>query len=407
MSDALFFYTARNAEGTLVKGSIAAPDGTHALKSLRTRALYVTDLDDSRTARGTIAQMFDLRPVNRRALVGFFRSFATLLAAGVPLRRSLEVTIEAVSQRRLREALAALLADIESGLSLSAAMSRRPREFSRLFIAMIRAGELGGVLDEVLDRLASFLERDSALRARLGASLAYPGVVALTAAGLILFLLTSIVPMFQTMYDQMNVALPPITSLLIRLSGALRHPIAWMLTAAACAVVGGLYLRLKSTPAGAYALDGARMRLPIVGPLSRKTAVARFARMLGSLLRSGVGLVGSLNVVADVVGSPRYQKSVLLVCDALAEGEALATPLAASALYDPLFVQMVRVGEETGTLDSMLLRVADYYETDVEATLDALGSILEPIMIVVLGGAVGCIVAAVFIPLYTLIGNIK
>lgn len=407
MSAGLFYYTARNAEGALVRGSIEAADDANALASLRTRALFVTSLERAGTGRGSIVAMLQLGAVKRSALVAFFRSFATLLGAGVPMRRSLDVTLEQAADSRLAEAIRSIVNDIESGLALSAAMARHPREFPRLYVAMVRAGELGGVLDEVLERLATFLERDQALRKRVIASLAYPGVVACTACGLVLFLLTSIVPMFESMYEQMHVPLPLITSLLIHLGAALRNPGVWALSGAALLGIVFIYLRVNARDAGSAALDAARLRIPVLGVILRKATLARVARMLGSLLRSGVGLVPALDVVADVVGNALYQRNIVSVREALSEGDALATPLSQSGLYEPLFVQMIRVGEETGALDAMLLRIAEYYETDVETTLNALGSILEPVMIVLLGGVVGFIVAAVFIPLYTLIGNFR
>ncbi|MGZ3508895.1 MAG: type II secretion system F family protein [Vulcanimicrobiaceae bacterium] len=407
MTAGLFYYTARNAEGAMVKGSIEAADDANALASLRTRALYVTSLERAGTARGSLAAAFQFGVTKRSALVAFFRSFATLLGAGVPMRRSLDVTIEQATDPRLAEALRGIVYDIEAGLALSAAMARHPREFPALYVAMVRVGELGGVLDEVLERLASFLERDQALRKRLAAALAYPSVVACTACGLVLFLLVSIVPMFEEMYEQMHVALPPITSLLIHLGVALRNPVIWALVSAAVLGSAFLYLRIRASESGSRAFDGVRLRLPIVGGISRKAILARLARMLGSLLHSGVGLVQALDVVADVVGNALYERSLLAVREALREGDTLAAPFAQSGLYEPLFVQMVRVGEETGALDAMFLCIAEYYETDVEAALNALGSILEPVMIVILGGVVGFIVAAVFIPLYSLIGNIR
>jgi type IV pilus assembly protein PilC len=407
LSGPLFYYTARSSEGALVRGSIEAPNDVNALASLRTRALFVTSLERADSTRGTVAAFLHVVPVKRSALVAFFRSFATLLAAGVPMRRSLEVTIEQAADERLAEALRAVVNDIESGLALSAALARHPREFARTYVAMIRAGEVGGVLDDVLERLASFLERDRSLRKRVSASLAYPAVVTVTACGLVLFLLTSIVPTFQSLYDQMHVGLPPITSFMIRLAAIVRNPIVWVLFVSGVLVAWTLYGRARTTLEGAYAVDNARLHLPVIGSIVRKAIVARLARVLGTLLRAGVGLLQALDVVADVVGNAIYERDLIAVREALAQGDALATPLARTGLYEPLFVQMVRVGEETGTLDTMLLRVADYYETDVETALSALSSVIEPITIVVLGGIVGCIVAAVFIPLYTLIGNIK
>lgn len=403
----LYYYTARDLSGAFVRGSIEAGTASAALSSLRTRALFVTSLENGNSTRGTIAAALQIGGVSQKSLVTFFRSFSTLVRAGVPLRRSLEVTIEECGDSRLREALRSVVCDIENGLALSDAMARHPKEFPRLFVAMIRAGELGGVLDDVLERIASVVERDRATRKRVSAALTYPAIVASAAVGLIVFLITTIVPMFRSMYDQMHVPLPAITAGLITVGTALRSPGVWLTLG-----IGGLSLalaaiRLRGTERGTMALESLMLALPVAGTIAKKSTIARLARMLGTLLRSGVGLVAALDVVTDVVGSARYRQSIAELRRALREGSSVTEPLAVSGLYEPMFVQMLRVGEETGALDAMLLRIADYYDLDIETMLTALGSMLEPAMILLLGGAVGFIVAAIFIPLYTLIGNMK
>lgn len=403
----LYYYTARNASGALVRGSIEAGTESAALASLRTRALFVTSFESAASARGGLAAAFQIGPVSQTSLVAFFRSFATLVRAGVSVRRSLDVTIEQCTDARLGEALRAVVGDIESGLALSHAMARHPKEFSKLYVTMIKAGELGGVLDEVLERLASVLERDRAVRKRVMSALAYPAIVACAAIGLVVFLVVSVVPMFRAMYDQMRVPVPWLTSMLIGIGTSLRAPATWLGATLVLLIGVFLLVRVRATEAGAVATEALVMRLPIVGTITRKATVGRLARMLGTLLRSGVGLVPALEVVTDVVASAPYRRSLELLGRALGEGSSVSEPLLASALYEPLFIQMIRVGEETGALDAMLLRVADYYDVDVETALTALGSTLEPVMILLLGGAVGFIVAAIFIPLYTLIGSIK
>ena len=403
----VFYYTARNAEGSFVRGAIEAATQGNALASLRTRALFVTSLVAAGTPRGILASSIQIGPVRHSALVSFFRSFATLISAGVPMRRSLQVTIEQCTDERLREALAAILSDIEGGSSLSEAIARRPKEFSKLFVAMIRAGEVGGVLDDVLERLATFMERDRATRKRLSSALTYPGIVALTAVILIVFLLSSIVPMFASLFDQMHVQLPATTAFLLALGNNFRNLPFWMIVLACISASALCIAQILRTRRGKLFWDSQKLRIPLFGGLMRKSALARLARMLGSLLKSGVGLVLALEVVADVVGNAAYEVSINAVRQALREGDPLAEPLAASGLYEPLVIQMVRVGEETGSLDAMLLRIAEYYELDVETALSTLGATLEPVLIAGLGGVVGFIVFSIFIPLYTLIGSIK
>lgn len=403
----LYYYTARDMDGAFIRGSIEAGTASAALASLRTRALYVTSLESSASARGAVAATFQLGGPSSKSLVTFFRSLSTLIHAGVSIRRSLDVTIDQCADARLREALRCVVCDIENGLSLSQAMTRRPKEFPRLYVAMIKAGELGGVLDEVLERIANVLERDRATRKRVSAALTYPAIVACAAVSLILFLLTTIVPMFRSMYDQLHVPLPGITSALITLGSALRSPVTW----AAFGVLGVVLLvtivRIRGSERGAMALESIMLSLPVAGVIVKKATLARLSRMLGTLLKSGVGLVAALDVVGDVVTSARYRRSISDLRQALREGSLVSEPLARTGLYEPMFIQMLRVGEETGALDAMLLRIAGYYDLDVETMLSALGAMVEPVMILFLGGAVGFIVAAIFIPLYTLIGNIK
>jgi type IV pilus assembly protein PilC len=222
-----------------------------------------------------------------------------------------------------------------------------------------------------------------------------------------LFLLTSIVPMFRSMYEQLHVPLPPITSALIALGTSLHSHELWGCTTLTAIALAYVSLRLRGTERGALILESVLLALPVAGAIARKSTIARLARMLGTLLRSGVGLVAALDVVTDVVTSTRYRQSIAELRQSLREGSLVSEPLARTGLYEPVFLQMLRVGEETGALDAMLLRIADYYDLDVETMLGALGSTLEPAMILLLGGAVGFIVAAIFIPLYTLIGNIK
>lgn len=403
----LYYYTARNLNGASVRGSIEARTESAALASLRTRALFVTSLESATSTRGALVAALQIGPVSQASLVTFFRSFATLVRAGVPMRRSLNVTIEQCGDARLREALRAVVNDIENGLALSEAMARHPKEFSQLYVTMIKAGELGGVLDEVLERLASVLERDRAARKRLLSALAYPAMVACAAVGLMVFLVTSVVPMFRSMYEQMHVPVPWITMMLIAVGTSLQAPTTWAFVLVSLLIVAAIVVRIRGTQAGEVAIEALVMRTPILGGITRKATTGRLARMLGTLLRSGVGLVAALEVVTDVVSSASYRHSLGTLRRELAEGSSVSEHLAASALYDPLFIQLVRVGEETGALDAMLLRIAEYYDLDVETALSALGSTLEPVMILLLGGAVGFIVAAIFIPLYTLIGSIR
>ncbi|MEO7040560.1 MAG: type II secretion system F family protein [Candidatus Elarobacter sp.] len=383
----------------------ASPDVV--LDRLRTRALYVTAIDRETALAGTILRSLRIGGPPRRALLAFFRSFSTLIRAGIPLRQALEVTIECASDGTLRESLRAVLADVEHGASLAAAMQRRPRTFSPLSIAMIGAGEAGGILEDVLERLATLLERDADLRKKIRSALAYPAVVLISALGLVLFLLARIVPMFAQMFDAFHVEAPPTTRLLLAIGAALQQPSCWSAVAIAVVFAVTATATIARTRRGALLFDRIRLEVPLLGSLIRRSVTARIARMLATLLRTGIELVTAIDVVRPVAGGPSYAALLERVDAALREGDPFVAPLEASRLIDPLAVALIRVGEETGRVDDMLLKVADYFEADVEAAVATLGAVLEPALIGALGIAVGFIVFSVFVPLYQLIGSVS
>jgi type IV pilus assembly protein PilC len=307
----------------------------------------------------------------------------------------------------LRESLRSVLADVEHGASLGDAMARRPRAFAPLYVAMVRAGEAGGILDDVLERLATFLERDADLRKKVRSALAYPVVVVIAASGLSAFLVARIVPMFGQMFEAFHAELPPSTRALLALGVALQQPLLWIAAPLIVVTVAGALAATARTPRGALALDRARLRLPVIGSLLHKTITARIARMLATLLRSGIELVTAIAVVRPVAGSAAYGAALARVDVALRAGEPLTAPLEASKLFDPLAIALLRVGEETGLVDEMLLKVAAYFESDVEAAIATLGAVIEPALIAGLGCVVGFIVFSVFIPLYALIQEVS
>lgn len=407
MSAGVYRYTARSVDGERVRGSMEAPSVEAVLARLRTRALYVTAVDRETALARTLGRPLHLGAPSRRALLAFFRSFSTLIRAGVPMRRALDITIERSTDAVLRESLRSVLSEIEQGAALSDALERRPRAFAPLYVAMVRAGEAGGILDDVLERLAAFLERDADLRKKVRSTLAYPAVVVGAALVLVLFLIARIVPMFAQMFDAFHIDLPASTRLLLAMGAALQEPASWIGgVVAVVALVAGT-VTASRTAHGALVLDGVRLRLPVLGPLLRKAITARIARMLATLLRSGIELVTAIEAVRPVAGSARYAAALGRVTAALRAGDPLAATLETSGSFDPLLIALVRVGEETGLVDEMLLKIAAYFETDVEAAIATLGAVLEPALIGVLGVIVGFIVFSVFIPLYSLIGSVS
>jgi len=403
----LFYYAARDDKGNFVRGSLESPDASGALAALRTRALFISALDEAGTLRGIPWQLLSSRPVSGQALAGFFRGFATLLRAGVPLARALPVCVEGCQDKRLSEALRAVEAYVAAGIPLSEAMVRRPREFSRLIAGTVRAGEHASALDDVLDKLALTLERDAAMRKKLANALVYPGVVAFVTMSVMVLLLTTTVPTFASMYAQLRVPEPAVLRALVLLGRLLHAPGFVAGTVASAFVVIAGVARLSRSTRGSQATEAIRLGLTIVGAIIHKAALARIARLLGMLLDCGVSLHVAVPMVAAATEYPRFHASLTSLERSLAEGSSIALPLEAAGLYPALFLQLVRVGEETGRVGEMLGRLATYYEGDVENAMERLGTLLEPLMIVILGGAVGLIAAAIFIPLYSLIGSIK
>jgi len=404
----VFYYTGWETGGKRVGGSIEAGSRDAAVRHLRSRAVFVTAVEPATTVRGAWASVSAAMRRSPAARAAFFRSFAVLIGAGIPVRRALDTLIRQSGAGPFSEALHSIAADVENGTALSKAMGRHPHDFSHVAVAMVEAGEIGGSLDETLRVLADMEERDRSLRKRIGAALAYPGVVTLAAGGLVLFLLANTMPAFATMFAQMHVPLPLTTRVLIRAGAELHAPAPWAALGAAAVIIFFAMRRFKSSDSfWAASVDRIRLRLPIAGPMIAKATVARFARTLGSLLHAGVDVVGALEASAAVVEGFVYRSGLRAINEALGRGETLVSPFEASGLFDATFLQLLRAGEESGTVDAMLLRLALYYELDVETALSALTTILEPLLICALGAAIGTIVASIIIPLYSMIGNIQ
>ncbi len=405
MSGITYAYHARNVEGTAISGAMVADSTEAVVARLRSRALFVTWVGESTSLRARVARPAGFGGAGREPLAAFFRALATLLAAAMPIQRALAISIERCGDGRLIEALRAVAAEIEAGNSLAAAMRTRPRDFNELHIALIEAGEAAGILAAVLDRLSTILERDRALRKKISTALAYPAIVLAAALGLVFFLVTAIVPTLSGLFSQLGVDPPASTRFLFAAGKLFAEPVIQIATAA-CVVTAAVAALYSTRLLPQATLERFFLRLPIAGSLRRGAIVARFTRTLGSLLASGVDILRAFEVAAPVSGSALYAQALLEVRTAVRDGESVANRMQRSDLFDPFVVGLVRVGEETGTLDAMLLKIAEYYEVDVDAGAATLGATLEPLLIVVIGAIVGAITASIFIPLYSVIGQI-
>ena len=405
----VFVYEARDASGQRVKDTIEAANRKAATQRLQEQRLTIISLDEKAggASGGDVRSFLDrFKKVNEQALTVFSRQFATMINAGLAMVRCLDILSEQTEDKKLQATLDQVRKDVEGGQTLSSALARHPSVFSTLYISMVKAGEMGGVLDEVLERLAGFMEKDFSLKKKVKSALTYPVVILVMAMGIVFFLVTYILPTFVELFKGMNLKLPLPTKILIAITEGARNPLI-VGPALILLVVGLVGLgKYVNTPVGRKQFDLLKLNIPVFGLLTKKVAISRFCRTLGTLLSSGVPIMQALEIVGKASGNEIIAMTVTKVRESIREGESIASPLGASGLFPPMVTQMVAVGEETDNLDAMLGKIADFYDTEVEYLLASLTSMLEPIMIVGMGGIVGFIVISVFLPLYQLIGNL-
>ncbi|MDE2482421.1 MAG: type II secretion system F family protein [bacterium] len=404
---AAYRYTARTVEGAFVAGTLSSETADRALAHLRARALLVTSLEPARSVRGIVTGVTTILPVGRRERVVLFRSLATLVQAGVALHRALDVCIAQCRDARLREALASVRADIESGSSLSTALGRRPHEWSSLLVTLVRSGELSGRLDDVLERIATMLECDQELRRRTLVASIYPLVVLTAALALVLFLVADTLPTFAAMFADERISLPLTTRVLIALGSWLRSGTAWIAAGAFGCVAAAAWGLLRRLPRLADAVAAVPLALPVIGHIVRLANAARLVRTLGTLLRSGVPLMSALEATREVIGRGPYAAALSDAREALQRGEPFLDAFAASALFESVALHLMHVGVETGELDAMLLRIATNHDSEVDAALAGAAAAIEPLVMLILGAVVATIVSAILVPLYSIIGSIK
>lgn len=350
-------------------------------------------------------EMMEPKP-KLKDLTVFSRQFATMINAGVSMVRSLGILAEQTESKKLGRALTAIKDQVEQGQPLSDSMAKYPKIFDNLYTGMVKAGEAGGVLDAVLGRVALFLENQNKLNSQVKGAMAYPitvGVFAVLISGV---MLKFIVPMFAGMFEQMGAKLPAFTQLLVDLSNFMSTPPFLLVLIA----IGGLAYGFgwyRNTPKGRFQTDKLFLKAPVFGDLMQKVAVARFSRTLGTLLRSGVPLMGALEIVRDSIGNTVIAAAMEDIRISVSEGEGLCKPLDKAKVFPAMVTQMVAIGEETGAIDAMLEKIADFYDEEVETAVHALTSMLEPLMMVVIGGIVGSIIIGMYLPIFDIVNKIK
>ena len=399
-----YTYRVRDRRGALVTGEIVADSPELVTAKLREMQYVPLEIKPKRAG---LQREITLRPgrVKLKDLAVFSRQFATMVNSGLPLLRTLAILEEQTESGELKKRLSEVRLDVERGSSLSGALARHPKTFPSLYVSMCRAGETAGTLDQVLLRLADTLEREVSLRQKVKSAMTYPIVVFAMVILILAAMLLFVVPTFKDLYASLGGTLPLPTRMLLSISDFLRRFFPFFVAA----VIGLMFLFRwwKNTPRGRRAVDRFKLRVPVFGPLFQKTALARFARTLGVLNKSGVPILQSLDIVAETVKNEVVADAVRDVQSGVKEGESIAGPLASHKVFPPMVVQMMAVGEETGALDAMLEKVADFYDEEVSSTVESLTSLIEPLMVAIVGGAVGLIVISLYLPLFRIVELIE
>ena len=386
---------------SVIEEAISGPDG----KEARRRAVTMAGTTKPRPKKGIV--LFQRRKVKSKILMIFTRQLATLVDSGLPLLRSLNVLAKQERDKLLKNTINKLADSVQSGSTFSDALALHPRIFNDLYVNMVRAGEAGGVLELVLNRLSEFQEKAAKIKNKVMAAMVYPGIVMTMAVGIMSFLLVFIVPRFEAIFHDIlgDKPLPPVTRFVLAVSDLMKHR-GLILVGAVVAMVA-LYKMIGRTRGGRLVIDNFKLRMPLFGNLNRKTAISRFARTLGTLVTSGVPILQALNITRETAGNAAIARAISQVHDSVKEGESIVQPLEASRVFPPMVVSMVDVGEETGKLPEMLLKIADVYDDEVDNAVAGLTSALEPIMIVFLAVVVGTIVLALFTPLISIITGLQ
>jgi type IV pilus assembly protein PilC len=402
---AAFAYDAINAQGLEISGVIHAPDVSAAREQLQTRGLLPQSLAE-RNAAGERGAGSAFKKVKPKSLQVFARQFATMIGAGVSVVQALVTLEEQTDDKYLADVLADVRSDVEGGVILSKALARHPKVFNRLFVAMVEAGESSGTLDTVLDRVAMQIEKETQIKRRVKGAMVYPSVVISFAFLVLTFMLLFIIPVFVDVFDSLNGNLPRLTQFVMHLSYAVRH--FWFIIFPA---IGGLifaFFRLKRTERGRQVWDRFKLRIPMrVGDVVHKIALARFSRTLSTLVSSGVDIIKALEITGATAGNWVVEQSTATIRTRVHEGVPVSQPLQEDPVFPPMVGQMVKIGEETGELDGMLGKVADFYEDEVDSSIQSLTSIIEPILMIGVGIMVGTIVIAMYLPMFKMLTLIK
>lgn len=398
---ATFTYSARSLAGELQTGTVDLPSRDEVVNYLRRQKLIPIKVEQK--AAGLPLNLGS--GISTRQIVIFTRQFATMINAGLPLVQSLDILAKQSESKALRKVIEQVLYDVEAGNTLADSMRKHQSAFSDLYVNMVAAGEAGGILDVILLRLATFLEKADALRRKIKGAMIYPAVILVVAAAAVATLLIFVIPTFENMFASAGVPLPLPTRIVIQMSGLLQSY--WWALIAGILLAGFAIRQTYRTPAGQLAIDRMLLRVPLIGNLLRKAAIARFTRTLGTLVSSGVSILDGLEITARTAGNRVLHDAIMSSRASIAGGETISEPLKRSGVFPPMVVQMINVGEQTGGLDEMLTKIADFYDDEVDSAVEALLSAMEPIMIVILGVVVGGMIVAMYLPIFDMINAVQ
>ena len=400
----LFSYKVKMPSGSTNEGVMTAADESSAIARLKSQRATVIEISQVKTSiLETLQNLNPLKPgIKAKDIVIFSRQLSTLVSAVVPLVQGLTVLIEQIESPRFKLIVKDIRESIQAGVSIADSMKTHPSAFSELYVSMIKAGEVGGILDVILERVSEYLEKAEELKSKVVGAMVYPAVIAVVAFGVVIFLLTFVIPRFAEIFTSFGSELPWPTRILLGSSNFVKSYIIFIILGIIGLIIG--FIQFYKSTFGKYKVDDIMLKLPVFGVLLKKVAVSKFTRTLSTLVKSGIPILEALDTVAQTSGNKVIEEAIIKAKDAVREGSKISDPLKESKLFPPMVVQMIAVGEETGNLDTMLGKIADFYDQEVDASVKALTSMIEPLVIVVMGLVVGFIVIAMFMPMFSMGG---
>jgi type IV pilus assembly protein PilC len=400
-----YTYRALEGSGKTVRGSMEGENQSAVLAKLRERNVQVIDIAEQKAGGLSALRLNRAGKVKLNSLVVFSRQFATMIDAGINVLKCLDILENQTKDPVLKTVIADCRRDVVGGSSLTEAVQKHPRVFSKLFCSMIKAAEIGGILDQILDRLATFLEREQEIIGKIKGAMVYPCVVLVFAIMMVFAMMIFVLPTFKDIFADFGGKLPPITSMMFAISTFMRN--FWYIVLMIPVAIWFGFKYYYTLESGRWNIDKLKLKIPVIGELVQKMAISRFSRTLGTLVNSGVPMLRALEIVSETAGNVVIAKAVTDARNCVREGQKISAPLEASGMFPPMVTQMIDIGEETGRMSDMLIKVANFYDNEVEVAVKALTSLIEPALIVFLGGIVGFIVASIMVPMFTMINEIN